>query len=102
MDQSEKVIQMLENANNGRIDYRNRLWLNQNVPKLNIRVSDFEDDPIIVNTYDIGEAWEEKESIFIQSGERVTLKTSFDPEKEALLLRKSLLRGYYVYLFPEK
>ena len=102
MNQAEKVILMLENANKGRLDYRNRLWLQKNVAELNIRVSEFEDDPIIVNTYDIGEAWGELGRILIQRGEEVKLRTALHPEKEALLLRKSLLNGYYVYLYTPK
>lgn len=102
MNQTEKVIQMLENANNGRLDYRNRAWLRENVAKLNIKVSELKDDPIIVNTYDIGEAWGELGRILIQRGEKVTLRTALHPEREALLLRRSVLKGYYVYLFPKK
>ena len=102
MNQYEKVIQVLENANKGRLDYRNRLWLYENIGELNIKVSEPKDDLIIIDEQKIGEIWGELGRILIQRGEEVTLRTAFHPGAEALLVRKNHLRGYYVYLYTPK
>ena len=102
MNQAEKVILMLENANKGRLDYRNRLWLYENVGELNIKVSEPIEDLMIIDEQKIGEVWGEDGRILIQRGEKVKLRTAFHPGREALLIRKNPLRGYYVFLYIPK
>lgn len=38
MDQTTRVIQVLDDSNKRSIEYQNRFWLRQNVEKLHIRV----------------------------------------------------------------
>ena len=97
-EQTAFVIQVLDDSNRRSIEYKNRVWLRQNVNNLGIRVC-IED--CIADVFDIVEAWKKENSILIQDGEKVKSKGNFHPGKEALLLIN--YQSYYsVFLYSPK
>lgn len=83
MDQTSWVIQVLDDSRRRSIEYENRLWLRQNVEKMNLRVC-VEDCE--VDTFRIAKAWEEEGTMLIQEGKRIQFQGDFHPGKEALLI----------------
>lgn len=85
MDQTTWVIKVLDDSRNRSIEYRNRVWLQRNVEKLNIRVC-VEDS--VVDTFGIAKNWAKEGTILVQNGEIIEFRSDFHPGKEALLIVK--------------
>lgn len=99
MDQTTWVIKVLDDARNKSIEYRNRVWLQKNVERLNICVCV---ECSTVNTFGIADAWGKKGTMLIQNGEYVQFKDDFHPGKEALLLTKYEERYLVCLYFPKE
>lgn len=100
MERTTWVIQVLDDSNRRSIEYQNRIWLRQNVEKLQIHVCV---EACEVNIFDIAEDWEREGTIIIQEGKAVQFKNDFKPGKEALLLIKQKAEDpYWVFLYSPK
>ena len=83
MERDFYVINVLEDSNRRSIEYENKIWLRNNVYDMNIRVC-IED--CNVELQEVEEAFDKKDAIVVQNGERVKSKSDFQPETEALLI----------------
>ena len=101
MVQSTWVINVLDDSNRRSIEYGNRLWLRENVEKMNIRVCA---EDCEVGFLNIASRMDEEGTILIQHGEQVGTRESgraFWQSEEALLLVK-MEDGYLVFLYLPK
>lgn len=100
MDQTSCVINVLDDSRERSIEFQNRLWLRQNIEKLNIHVC-VED--CLANIFDIAKEWDHEGTIIIQEGQKIQIKNDFEFSKEALLLIKDESKNaYYVFLYSSK
>ncbi len=98
MEHATWVIKVLEDSNRRSIEYENKTWLRNNVDDMNICVS-VED--CNVNLHEINEAFDAKNVIVIQNGEKVKSKSDFKPKTEALVIIGIGHNMVYQY-FPEE
>ena len=83
MEHATFVINVLEDSNRRSIEYENKIWLRNNVDDMNIRVC-IED--CNVELQEVEEAFDKKDAIVVQNGERVKCKSDFQTKTEALLI----------------
>ena len=100
MEQATFVIDVLEDWYRRSIEYENKVWLRNNIKKLNIIVSEQDCEASI---HDIKALLGEKDIIVIQKGKEIKSKSEFKSRKEALLIMGLPLGGNCVFrYFPKR
>ena len=99
IEQTAFVIWTLDDSIGKSMDYKNRLWLRENVNRLNIQVSVKDRN---VNLFTIVRDWHKKYTFVIQDGKKVENERDFDFKKEALFLFQHKANYCTVFLYYPK
>ena len=99
IEQTAFVIWTLDDSIGKSMDYKNRLWLRENVNRLNIQVSVKDRN---VNLFTIARDWRKEGHFVIQDGKKVENERDFDFKKEALFLIQYKTNYCTVFLYYPK
>ena len=99
MDRTNWLINVLDDSNRRSIKYENRLWLRQNVRKMNLTVCP---EDCQVNLSQVAESYATRNAIIIQDGKKIFSATKFLMLKEALVVVEKGGEHLVFLYYPEE